>query len=313
MAIQIQNEVIQAVAIGQIKDTLLKAQQATQGAITIGKGIHKGDFKDETFFANFGNPERRDPNTQTAVTPNRLSTLEDTAVKLYFRDDVFVTMTELERYGTTLDSMNRGIGIQLGTAIARWAIQKSLIASVAAINSEAGLVNGDGTLDVDTAMLSGSMFKLGDMYEDVKVFVAPSQITGKLLGNAIGANTDQIAYGAVYDGTVGTLGRNIWTVDSPALSWDDGTEQGHYTLGLTSGAVVVDESETIKMLNQLLTLESNAGYNFHSEGAYTVGVKGFTYDTAQGANPTDAILGASASWNLVDQIKGSAGVIAKSK
>ncbi len=314
MALKIIDEVIQSVAIAQVKDTLLKAQEATGGAISIGKNIHKGDFKDETFLANFGNPTRRDPNTQTPVTPARLNTLEDSAVKLYFRDDVFVTKTELKRYGTSLETLNRDIGMQLGTAIARWSIQKALIASVGAITSQTGLIAGDGTGAPDVTLLNDAMFKLGDMYEEVRVFVAPSIVTSKLVGNAITSTADQIAYGAVYDASIGTLGRKLWTVDNPALGWADAVAgtSGSYTIGLTEGAVVVDESEIVEVLSQLDTLNENAGYNFHSEGAYTVKVKGFSYVKTQGANPTDAVLGDTASWSLIDQLKGSAGVIAKS-
>jgi len=313
MAFKIIDEVVQATAVDTIKDNLLKAQDATGGAISVGKGIHKGDFFDKTFFANFGNPTRRDPNTQTAVTPNTLSTLDDTIVKLYFKDDVFITKTQMKRYGSSLESFNAEVGRQLGSAISRWAIQKALIAGIGAITSQSELVAGDGTADPSVGILNESMFKLGDAYEDVKVFVAPSYGTYKLLGDAINSTADQISYGAVYDGTAGTLGRKLWTVDNAALNWVDGDNSGHYILGLTEGALSVDESEIVEILSQLDTLNSNAGYNFHSEGGYSVKVKGFSYDKAQGANPTDAILADTASWDLISQIKQSAGVLAKTK
>ena len=311
MAIKIINEVIQATAIEQVKDTLLNAQKATGGAISIGQNIHKGDFEDTTFFDNFGNIQRRNPDTQTKVTPNRLDTLEDSNAKLYFRGDQFVTNTELKRYGTNLKTMNQTIGKQLGTAVARWAIQKALISFVGAITSQAGLIAGDGTENISVTALNNAMFKLGDNYEDVKTFVTPSLLTSVLMQNAINTTADQISYGAIYNAQVGTLGRNLWTVDNSSLNWDDGTNTGHYALGLTQNAIKIDESELIDIITQIDTLNENAGTNFHIEGAYTVNVKGFSYNKAKGINPTDAILAKDTSWKLISQIKNSAGVIAK--
>jgi len=306
MAIKIYDEVIQATAVEAIKDALLEAEKATGGAITVGRNIHKGDFLERTFFANFGSPKRRDPNTQTAVTPDRLSTLEDAGVKLYFRDDVFATFTELERYGTDLKTFNKQIGKQLGTAVARWAIQKGIVSLIGAISSQSALVIGDGTAEPSVDLLNDAVWAFGDMSEDVKVFVAPSAVTYKLTKGAIASSTDPIAYGAVYKSEIGTLGRKLWTVDAAAL-----TAGGNKVLALTEGSVVVDESEAIKMLSQLDTLNENAGYNFHTEGAYTVDVKGFAYDKTAGANPDDSVLGADSSWNLISQLKNAAGALVK--
>ena len=313
MPIKIIDEVIQATAIEQVKDTLLDAQKATSGVIGVGKNIHKGDFIEDIFFDNFGTIKRRDPNTQTPVRPERLSTLEDSAVKLYFNGDVFVTNTELKRYGANVKNFNQKIGRQLGHNVARWAIQKGLIALIGALSSESSLIAGDGTADISTGLLSEAMFKLGDQYEEVRSFVLPSVSTAKLLGNAIDANTDQISYGAVYKAQIGTLGRTLWTVDNSALNWVDGDNSGHYGIALTSNAISIDESELIDIITEVDTLNSNAGTNFHIEGGYTINVKGFKYNKAQGANPSDAVLGSSASWSLISQIKNSAGVLIKTK
>jgi ribosomal protein L18 len=306
MAIEIVDEVIQTVAIEAIHDELEKAQQATGGAISLGKNIHKGDFKTTSMFANLGEASRRDPNTDVALTAKRLGTADDTAVKLYFNDLVFATNTELERYGTTMGAMNVAIGRNLGQGVARWAIKKGLISLVASIGSEAGLIEGDHTGAASVTILNNAVFKLGDQSENVKVFVAPSAVTHALVGSAIGASTNDIAYGAVYDNSIGTLGRGLWTVDAVAL-----TSGGNKVLGLTPGAVTIDESEVIKMVSQLVTGQSNLGYNFQTEGAYTIDIKGFKYVVGQGANPTDAVLGATASWSLIDDIKAGAGVLAK--
>jgi len=312
MAIQIKDTVIQTEAIIGVKDNLEAAQTATQGAIQVGRNIHKGDFVNQTLFDEFGTIGRRDPNSDAAVTPERLNGLEDVAVKLYFKGDLFVTNTELERYGSSVSGMNKGIGATIGRNISRWALQKALIALTGAITSQSGLIAGNGTTNADVGILNDAVFNLGDVNGDVVAFAAPSLVTHKLIGNALSSTADKISYGAVYDAQVGTLGRSLWTVDNPALGWDDGAgNTGNYTLGLVKNAVTIDESEIIKILSDLDLTQENSGYRFKAEGAYTVNVKGFAYNSAQGINPTDSILANTASWNLIKDIKHGAGVIAK--
>lgn len=311
MAIQIKDSVIQSEAAIGVKDNLLAAVKATRGAITVGRNIHKGDFEDTLMFDDFGNIVRRDPNVDTAVSPDRLVNIEDVAVKLYFKGDLFITNTELERYGSSVKNMNKTIGTKIGEKISRWALEKGLIACVGALTSQADLIAGDGSTDIDTLTLNDAAFKLGDMSGDVITFVAPSLATHKLIGNAISSASDQIAYGAVYASQIGTLGRSLWTVDNAALNWDDAGTLKNYTLGLTQGAISIDESEIVKILSALDITQENSGYRFKAEGAYTVKVKGFAYNAAQGSNPTDAVLGANASWTLIKDVKHGAGVVAK--
>ncbi len=313
MALTIKDTVIQSEAVIGIKDNLMRAQEFTRGAITVGKNIHKGDYVDEVMFDDFGNIVRRDPNVDTAVTPERLANIQDVAVKLYFKGDLFMTNTELERYGSSVKNMNKQIGSVIGKKISRWALEKGLISLVGAITSQADLIAGDGTANPDVSILNDAVFKLGDQNGDVVTFVAPSLVTHKLIGNAIASTADQIAYGAVYEAQIGTLGRSLWTVDNAALGWSDATAgtSGNYTLGLVKNAISIDESEVVKILSDLDITQENSGYRFKAEGAYTINVKGFAYNTAQGINPTDSILADTTSWSLVKDIKHGAGVIAK--
>ncbi|NPA63955.1 MAG: hypothetical protein GXO16_03165, partial [Epsilonproteobacteria bacterium] len=131
MSFIIRDKVIQTTAVDSIKDNLMKARTATGGAIDLGTNIHKGDFIEEIFFNDFGNIQRRDPNSSATVEPEQLSNTEDVAVKLYFRGDTFFTNTQVERYGTTAKNVNAMIGKKLGEKVVRWAIEKGLIAAVA--------------------------------------------------------------------------------------------------------------------------------------------------------------------------------------
>ena len=303
MAMIFNNEVVTLIAIDAVKDNLLAAQAATKGAITVGESIHKGDFLERTIFANLGEASRRDPNVDTPATAKRLSNLQKNDVKLYFKELIFATYTELARYGTNMEAMQTKLGEEIGIAVARYILKKGLIALVASIGSESDLIH-TAAAAITTTDLNEGVFKFGDMSEDIVVFVSPSLVMKDLINAGINSNADQISYGAVYSGEAGTLGRDIWKVDAEAL-----TTGVNKVLGLSYGAIVIEESEVIRFFSQESIVNENAGLNLREEGAYTLNVKGFSYVMTQGANPDDAILGATASWSLVGDKKGSAGVL----
>lgn len=305
MAMYIDDEVVKGTAIETVKDNLLNAMTATQGAITVGQNIHKGDFIHDYEFQNLGEVDRRDPTSTADATAYSLNSIESVGVKLYFGKNYFQTLTEAKRYGTTPETISLAIGQALGNSVTRFAINKGLVAATAAILSQPDLVAGDGTGDPTPEILNDAVWKLGDVAEDVVAFVSPSVATSRLIGAEMQKYGSQVSYGTVYQGVPGTLGRSIWTVDSQALV------SGKVILGLTAGAVTVDESEAIEFLSQLDLSKENAGNWIKTEGAYTVQIKGFKYDVTAGMNPDDSVLGAPANWSLVDQLKNAAGVAAK--
>ncbi|MDM5264686.1 major capsid protein [Sulfurovum sp. XTW-4] len=307
MAMVFNNEVVTLIAMDQIKDNLLMAQTATNGAIEVGESIHKGDFLQSTIFDSLGEASRRDPTVDTAATPKRLSNLEQTDVKLYFKELVFATYTELARYGTSMEAMQTKLGEEIGNAVTRYILKRALISLVAAIGTEADSVHTTSVLNTITINdLNMGVFKFGDKSADIVTFVSPSIVVSKLIDGSLNSSGDQISYGAVYQGETGTLGRSLWMVDSDAL-----TTTVNKVLGLAAGAIMIDESEAIRFFSQESVVNENAGMYLREEGAYTLKIKGFKYVSTQGANPTDATLGAAASWALVGDRKGSAGVLIK--
>jgi hypothetical protein len=304
MAMIFKDEVIASIAIDKIKDNLLNAEKATGGAIKIGKSIAKGDFIDKLMFGELDDAVKRDPNIDTPITAKRLGNRESTAVKLYYKNPYFATLTELERYGTSMGAMQANIADSLADSVTRFILQNGLTALVAAIESQADLTHTAGG-EINFKDLNAGVFKFGDQAETIKTFVAPSVAVGGLIGQSID-KPDTIAYGAIYKGVTGTLGRNIWMVDSEALTAD-----GIKVLGLSEGALQIDESEVVKMITNLNTNNENTGYDFRPEGAYTIDLKGYSYKKASGANPDKATLGSSANYELIGQAKKSAGVLIK--
>jgi hypothetical protein len=306
MAMIFNTEVVTLIAMDTIKDNLLLAQTATNGAIEVGSSIHKGDFLETTIFAALGEASRRDVTVDTPATAKRLSNLEKTDVKLYFKELVFATYTELARYGTSMEAMQTKLGEEIGDAVTRFILKRALISVVAAIGTEADSIHTTADATITINDLNSGVFKFGDQSDTIVTFVSPSIVVGGLVNGSLASSGDQISYGAVYKGETGTLGRAIWMVDSDALT--TGVKK---VIGLTLGAILIDESEAIRFMTAESLDKENAGMYLREEGAYTIKLKGFTYVQTQGINPDDATLAAAASWDLVGDRKGSAGVLIK--
>ena len=307
MALNINDAFVAEVAIERIKDNLLAYEKFTNGAITVGTNIHSGDALSRDFFGNLGEADRRDPDLNDPKTPTRLTSVTQTSPKLFFSKLVFKTLTEIERSGRANASVDEAIGMALGDVVSRWGLNKGITSAIGGITGQGDLVAGDGTAAATVELLNDAIWKLGDVSGDVVCFVAPGlamhQITGQqlTLGSAV-------QYGMVYEGTPGTLGRTIWALDHAGLV------SSGVVLGLVEGGVTIDESEAVKMVSDLVTGQENLGYNFQTEGAYTVSLKGLSWNVQLGGhNPDDATLIDGANWLLVDQLKNAAGVAAKVK
>ena len=153
------------------------------------------------------------------------------------------------------------------------------------------------------------------MFTELKSWVMNSAGFFGLMENGLNANSTEAVSGVLYDATPATLNRKVYVTDSPSL--DAGSDNnGSYiwTLGLTPGAIVVQESEQRELVTDIVTGKENIIARVQLEGAITVKVKGFAYKQTAGANPDDATLGAAANWEMsASDTKGTAGTIIKTK
>jgi hypothetical protein len=128
------------------------------------------------------------------------------------------------------------------------------------------------------------------------------------------ANGDIVSGVAVQGANPLTLNRPVIVTDSDALKVAGGSGSGAYTdyhvLGLTANGIVVENSETERVVLDEVTGLENLVVRMQGEYAYNLGVKGYKYDTTVGANPSDANLGTSTTWDLAaTSYKDVAGVI----
>lgn len=283
--------------------------EASQGAIRLMPTRVKGDFERESFMKEVaGLIARRDPLSVAAVTDTKPTQGE------------FVGPKVNKRIGPIADTLDawkkiaedpKLFSFYVGKMVADQKLQNMVNTAIASV--EAAL-QGQATLTTTVAAtithgaIVDAMAKMGDQAGNIVAFVMHSKPYFDLVKVAISDKIFGVANVAIYEGTVATFGKPTIVIDAPALV-DAGTPNTYNLLGLVPGAVEVKESESEDIEFQKITGFENLLWRLQGEYAYNLRVKGFKYDTAQGANPTDTILGTAASWvKEATQDKALAGV-----
>lgn len=293
--------------------------EASRGAIRMVTRAHLGEYEQESFFQRSGSRvSRRDPSATTAVADGKLTQDEFIRVKLNKRlGPVSQTRDAFRKIGMDPAEISAILGEQFGPDVMVDMVNAALRACRAAMGGESANKHDatDGT--VQTADLTGGLRQFGDKAQEIAVWVAHSKVAFDLLEDQQ-ANLKEIAGFTVIEGNTATLGRPMILSDSDALITVDGVSTGvdaYHTLGLVAGGVEVLESEEREVVSDLVTGEENIRVRIQGEYAYSVGIRGFKWDTTNGgANPTDAALGTSTNWDKIAEDKKSlAGVIIDSQ
>jgi hypothetical protein len=309
---------------GAIVERLTQASNyfnSVGGAIRLSTVSRRGDFYRESFFREIANSTNRRVTTAvTAVADLPLNQGEHVSVKLN------------RRYGpiaNTLDSFRKiemaagenSLSFLIGTQAAKRMevdmLNSVLAAGRAAVNNQTGtsrfVVPTNGTLN--TAALISGLSLMGDAANNIVAWVMHSKAFFDLMQFQVNAATSggEIALTSLAAGNPLTLNRPVIITDSPALI-ATGTPNDYITLGLTPDALVVEDSEETLMHSEIVTGLENLVVRLQGEYAFNVGVKGFRWNTATGANPTDAALATGANWPAaMTSHKDFAGIVIQSR
>lgn len=225
------------------------------------------------------------------------------------------TLDAFKKIGESPDAaaLNYKAGAQIARGIIVDQIESALTAAKAAIVAQASTNVKDGSsATIATSVLVDALALMGDQYKDVIVWVMHSKPYFDLVkAQAFTEKIEGIANYNVQTGTPVTLNRPVIVVDCPALVVDNGEDPDTYmTLGLTPGAVRVEESEPRTLVHEMVTGIENISIRLQGEYAYNVGVRGCAWNVGDGgANPTTATLGTTTNWiKVASDAKRIAGV-----
>jgi hypothetical protein len=287
---------------------------ASGNAIRLVTARRRGDFAQESFIKNVsglvnrrgvaGSPEN------AAVTSNPVPMSEFVSVKVNRRiGPIDQTLDSFRKLGENadLEVLSRKIGVQIAKAVQVNQLEAGLTSLVAAITAQAGLVNTTSPeATITTNRLVDGLAQFGDAASRISIWVMHSKVYFDLVKNQIGANIDGISNFNIANAAPVTLNRPVLVSDSASL-----VNGGIYTtLGLTSDAVILEDSEEESLMGDLITGKDNLVVRLQGEFAYNIKVKGTAWDVSNGGvNPDDTALGTGTNWDSVmDNDKDLAGV-----
>lgn len=296
-----------------------KFNAGSNGTILLRSNRKPGDFDYAAFFQNAGGlVSRQDQTSTSAATAKKLTQAEIASVKLNRKiGPVEWTRSALLKPGLSMDAIRLAAGQQTAKDVQAEMLNNALLAARAALNTQADnkfTVPTNGT--VNTGALVSALAKFGDAASRIDAWVMHSKVAFDLLQYQISPtnNGDVVANTAVVAASPLTLNRPIIVTDSEALKVT-ATDTDYFTLGLTGGSLVIEETEEEYITMQEVTGLEQIMIRLQGEYAYNLGIKGFTWDVANGGkNPLDAAVGTGTNWDKIfASHKDLAGVILQSR
>lgn len=282
---------------------------ASGGAFRLVSDVKSGEYEDSSFFQDLGDiVAHRDPTSTAAQVAGKLVQGENTQVKVMRKiTPIESTLSSWRQIAKDPREMSFRIGQQLAEKIIEDYASVGISSLAAAIGANANMVHTG--LAANHTALTGGLRKMGDKAGNVTMWLTNSNAYFNMVDNAIADKLYEEAGMVVYGGTPGTLGKPVLVSDNAALSFFDVTQQDRI-LGLTSGALTINESQVTDTAFELVTGLENLVYRFQSEYGFNIGMKGYSYDKTAGANPTDATLATGANWVKTASFdKSTAGVL----
>lgn len=308
---------------GGIVETLTQASNyfnSVGGAITLSTVSRRGEYAKESFFKNLATiVSRRDTTSVSSAADLPMTMDEIISVKLNRKiGPVAQTYDAFAKMAMNMspEAFSVLLGGMIGKAMQVEMLNSGLRAARAALVQNTNVLHDMATGTLTTAGLVTGLSKFGDAAQNIVAWVMHSKNFFDLMQHQIGtsANGDIVSGVVVQQATPATLNRPVIVTDSDALKVAGGSGSGAYTdyhvLGLTSNAIVLENTETERVVLDEVTGLENLVIRLQGEYAYNLGVKGYKYDTTVGANPTDTNVGTSSTWDkAVTDDKDVAGII----
>lgn len=297
---------------------------ATGGAIQLRAGAHQGDYSDLAFFAKIsGLVRRRNAYGSGNVAEKTLANLVDTMVKVAAgTPPVRLDPGQFKWIQQNPEVAGAALGQQLAVDAMADMLNTSLGATYAALSAQTDVVhNATGLTAPEDTMsflnLNKGQAKFGDQASSISVWVMHSKAMFDLYGKNLANSASLFTYGTL-NVIRDPFGKLLIMTDSPALFLDEAGGVGidHYvTLGLVPGAIVVDQNNDFTANEESKNGTENIIRTYQAEWSYNVGIKGFSWDKANGGkSPNDAALLTSTNWDkYATSHKDLAGVIVKTK
>ena len=217
--------------------------------------------------------------------------------------------------GTSFDWTQRPAseaGTVFGEQVAKGAMAYKLntvIASLVGAISAADVIF-DGTAGVASLdSLNAGAGKLGDRQSSIAAWIMHSKSITDIYAGSLANSNDLFDFGTVKVVTDG-FGRPLIMTDSDALHFDNTGTENYHQLGLVQAAGIVEDNGDMRTYTETQVELDNAKQIVKAEFSFNVGLKGYTWDKANGGkSPNDAALALTSNWDrTATSLKDTAGV-----
>jgi len=298
---------MQGAFIETIQQNVDAFNAASRGALPFRVRVQKGQYDYDAFFDEVSSIARRDPSadSSSSAAATKLTQDDFIGVKLNRRNGPYEwNISSAKMAGFDPARFSIAVGEQTAVAVPQEMLDRALAALEAKLDAVAALEHDatDGTLA--TADLNSGISKFGDASSRIVVWVMHSKVWFDLIGNQLASTASVFAsnsFGAtLYEGTPATLGRPVLVTDSASLvsNADVSTGDPRYSsLGLVAGALEIDITEPpLAVAEGPITGADNLYIRWQAEYSYNLKMKGCSYATGSGANPTNATVATAGSW-----------------
>lgn len=305
------NEQTQLVATETVAQALDAFNAASGGALLIGSGSTLGDYVEEASYkAISALVTRRDAYGTGALSTKALSQIKDVSVKIdQSIGPIEWTIEQFQRLLKNESEAGIIIGEQAAEAMIQDYLNISAMTLTAAIGNQAAMVNDySATGTAKLVELNNAAGKLGDRQQSLVAWLMHSKVFTDLTNEAI-TNTSQLYNIGNIQVMQDGLGRRYVVTDAPALTVA-GSPDVFNTIGMVPGAAMI-ETQPLLTMTQPKADQENMGTIWKGESSFTLGIKGYAWDTANGGkSPTDAELATGSNWDLLaSSLKDTAGVL----
>lgn len=320
---KIYNEYISTGMVETLQQVSDAFNAASRGTILLTAVNRKGDHVYESFFSNTANLiTRRDPTSTADATAQKLAQGEMVMTKVNRKigpvENTLDSFKKIQKGPFNQNALDMAIGEQSAKGMQIEMLNTGLQAVRGALAGQAqSFVDKSAvTTGIATTDLIDGLAAFGDAAAGILMWVMHSAQYYRLVKEQILSNIDGVSNFNIATATPLSLNRPILVTDSPALvtavgvNGSDPAHNVYHALGLTAGAVMLEDSEDTTVFSEYITGKENLIVRIQGEYAYNIGIKGFTYDVTAGVNPDASTVGTGANWDpALQDVKNRAGVV----
>ncbi|UOF80386.1 major capsid protein [Caudoviricetes sp.] len=287
-----------------VRDKIDLFNEATRGGIVLSQaalGENQGSFSSKTFFQKKTTVRRRNANATTAISSLAMTELKEASVKVAAgTPELIYDGSDFLWTGRDRDTALAVFSEQMATEMFADMLGVGLKAFFAAVSAQATNFNDVSALAGDLAKFTpntalDTAMKLGDAYSGLAAWVCNAASVQQFFGYNMANAAKLFTWGNV-SVLSDSMGRPIIVTDAcPIIA---GAPNKYQVAGLMPGGIQLQQNADFNDASREITGNEQIRYAYQAEWSYQLGLKGFTWDIANGgSSPNDATLATATNWD----------------